>query len=327
VHGSILVPLDGSPLADRALRYARALAAPGADIVLLRVVPRSEPISGLVGVPTVPAADVTEAEVQRARSDLEQTTTTVRAWGLRVNPAVAVGHPAEEILRVAEERAVGMIAMTTHGRGAVGRLVFGSVADRVARAASVPVLIVRPGDDAAEPNGPDIRRLVVPLDGSDLAAEALPVAIALAARLGVPVHLVRAVNRSSTMPFAPGLADGTSPAAAEIYEDLYQQARTDAERALDGAASQLRDAAIPTTREVLTGSAYAAIADAARPGDVIVMTSHGRSGAQRWLLGSIAEKLVRAASVPVVLVPASTRLGEEQPVAWTAIGSGAPALA
>ena len=89
--------------------------------------------------------------------------------------------------------------MTTHGRGALGRWAFGSVADQVTRRSPVPVLVVRPAETVEEA-APAIQRLVVPLDGSTLAEEAVPVAQSLAQRLNVPVHLLTAIDVASLLP-------------------------------------------------------------------------------------------------------------------------------
>jgi len=324
MHGHILVPLDGSALADRVFPYARALAEPGRELVLLRVVPEGESIYTLFGQPLMSDEEVRQMEERQALDDLERTASVVREWGLSAYPEVAVGDPAEQILRVAEARDIGLIAMTTHGRGAVGRLVYGSVADRVARGSSVPVLLVHPREEAAASLGPAVQRLVVPLDGSELAAEAVPFAATLAKQLAVPVHLVRAVEPGFALTGATGLSDTSPAVTAELYEQIYQQTKVDAESTLEQAASRLRDVAVTTTWDVSAGSAFVVIVDAVRPGDVIVMTSHGRSGVRRWLLGSVAEKLVREGPVSVILIPAPARQGVATPVAEAAMERETP---
>lgn len=299
---ALLVPLDGSPLADHAIPYAAALAAAGARIVLFRVLPRFGEAEGVLGRLTV-TETVSQAVDRAAREDLER---GAAALGDRfaVELATATGEPADTILAAVEAQGIGAVVIASHGRGAVGRWMFGSVADRVARATPVPVAIVRPEDPDAPPAPVALRRLLVPLDGSDLAMEALPVAEQIAATHGWPVHLLTAIEVSALTPIAvpgPGLA-----MSGGLYEEVYDELRLGAQETLDAAAARLGSGA-RTTTEVRVGPPYAAIADALQPGDLIVLTSHGRSGLRRWLLGSVAEQLVRFAPAPVMLVPASGR--------------------
>jgi nucleotide-binding universal stress UspA family protein len=289
----ILVPLDGSDLAEQALPYAQKLAEPGCQLILLEVGQDEDDLG------------VLERHADSCAS-LES----------------AVGDPAEQILRVAKDLNVGLIVMTTHGRGALGRWAFGSVADAVTRTSPVPVFVVRPqaGDSTI---APDIRRVVVPLDGSPLAEEGLLTATSLAQRLHVPVHLVTAIDVTKLLPveMMPTVAFD-----AALYVETVAQLEADATAWLTQAAGQLQQEGVATTWAILHGSPFRAITDTVKPGDVIVMTSHGRSGAKRWLLGSVAEKLIREGPVPVVLVPPAGRHGAE-PVAGHVAGLTTPVLA
>jgi nucleotide-binding universal stress UspA family protein len=224
------------------------------------------------------------------------------------------GDPAETVVRCAQSLGADLIVMTTHGRDAVGRAVFGSVADRVARAAAVPVLLVRP-TGASGTNGaaapPAFERIVVPLDGSDRADAALPVAADLARTLRLPIRLVRVIDPAMTVAQLSGVGFPGAPISAELCRQVLDDVRDEARRSLTAAAARLAGAGVQTTWAVIDGSPYFAIADATEPGDLIVLTSHGRSGVLRWALGSVAEKLVRTAPAPVVLVPAPGRAGPE----------------
>ncbi|MER3438643.1 MAG: hypothetical protein C4346_14225 [Chloroflexota bacterium] len=169
---AILVPLDGSAEAERALPFAEELVAPDGGIVLLRVARGRDAFAE-----PWPGRPATEDDLriiaeEVARRSLLKLAEHIRRRVPEVRITVVFGDPAEEIIRIDEEEQVEMIAMTTHGRGATGRVVFGSVADRVARHATRPTLLVRAGVPPVLPN-----RLVVPLDGSALAEQALPVAI------------------------------------------------------------------------------------------------------------------------------------------------------
>jgi nucleotide-binding universal stress UspA family protein len=299
----ILVPLDGSPLAEQAIPYASALAGSNGTLLFLEVTPNTEPVYGFLGNLEATRDEVNATFVEAAQKDLAATQKRWHEMTPAVETIVTMGDPAEEILRVAAERRCGMVVMASHGRGALGRWTYGSVADRVARTSPVPVMIVRPQDANPEIALPVIRRLLVPLDGSALAKDAVPVAGKIAARLQIPVVLLRVINPANALAPYPSMAP-TYP--VEVFQHLEEEMRTDAQDSLDVAAKSLQAKDIAVSTGVTTGSAAHSIEDATEQGDIIIMTSHGRSGIRRWLLGSVAEQLVRHASVPVVIVrPAS----------------------
>jgi nucleotide-binding universal stress UspA family protein len=277
----ILVPLDDSAEARVALPYAVALATPGTEIILLTVVR--------------PGADA-----DAARTGLETAAQRLRVAGPSVRTEVAVGNPAERIVHTAVNLNAEMIVMASHGRGALGRLIHGSVADRVAREATIPTMVVRARQ--VEPGPVGITRLVVPLDGSLLAEAALPVAAAISQRLGTPLLLVRVVDPAVLMPPAVGI-DETIP--FEIYDDAEKEMEQVARTYLDAMAQKLRDQNLRVATSVLMGPPAIAIEEVTHLGDVLVLSSHERTRVMRWLLGSVAEKLTREDESPVILAPPS----------------------
>jgi nucleotide-binding universal stress UspA family protein len=296
---SLLVPLDGTPYAEQAIPWALVLSMPTATIVLLRVLPPTGAAEELLGRRS--GADAAAAAAA-ARAGLA---TTATAWPREAGfeLAVGTGDPAEVIVNEAARRGVGAVVIASHGRGAVGRWMFGSVADRVARTSTIPVVIVRRDDDA--PSAATLRRVVVPLDGSPRSLEALPAAGAIASGHGLPIHLVTALDVSGLTPVAaPGMA---MPVSGELYTQVYNDLEAGARAALAEAADTLASAGAAVTTEVRVGSPYSVIVDILRPGDIVVITSHGRTGVRRWLLGSVAEQLVRFAPAPVMLVPSPER--------------------
>jgi nucleotide-binding universal stress UspA family protein len=295
-----LVPLDGSPVAAQAVPYAQAILPPGGRVILIHVIQKSDLLlPELLGLlRAVPGED---DECAIAQALLDQATADAGDVRLDWQSEVVRGEPATEILHAVPRAGADAIVLTTHGRGALGRTVFGSVADRVARTAPVPVLLVRPHPAATRPSPPAIRRLVVPLDGSPLAEAALPVATELAQRLQVPVHLVQVINVAALLAplgylAVPGVPD-------DLYDETMATARREGEGYLAAVNCRLTVSRVTATWAVLDGSPFASIAAVTNPDDLVVMTSHGRGGALRWLLGSVAEKLVREAPCPVLLVP------------------------
>src|SRR5215208_6957781 len=308
----VLAPVDGSTRALHAVPWAEKLAGPDGTVVLLRVVPPqpdyAESLFSLVGAEDR-VQEIQDTWARTAKADMDEAEALLSGSGVTVEQMVAEGEPDEEIVAAAARRGVQMIAMASHGRGAVGRAIFGSVADRVARTAPVPVLILRTPDEDVDPSVV-VSRIVVPLDGSEIAARALPVASEVAKQLGAPVHIVRAVDAATALPMASGVFGAAPAVDPEVADQIWQEAEAEARSTVTTAVSRLRAEGVDASGAIVNGSPFFAISEATQPGDLLILTSHGRGGVRRWLLGSVAEKLVREANAPVILVPAVER-GEE----------------
>src|SRR5688572_25334715 len=174
---TILVPLDGSTLAERAMPLGERLAkATSARLVLARVLPSD--------------AALVELAQREVSTYLEHAAATLRERGASVETAIGSGNPAAEIVRIAHENAADLLVMSTHGRSGPGRWIYGSVADEVLRRAGAPVMLVTPdahNDLTPERPAP----ILVPLDGSGLGEAALPPAREWAAKLGAELILLR----------------------------------------------------------------------------------------------------------------------------------------
>jgi nucleotide-binding universal stress UspA family protein len=282
MYERILVPLDGSETAEAALAYVALL--PSERVRLLAVECDRADLSAVC------------TAARDCKAYLEVIAAPLREQGRDVDTLVTFGNPAEQILALAA--AADLVVMGSHGHGGVKRFVLGSVADEVARHAPVPVMVVRGG--LGSPMVARVTRIIVPLDGSELAEQAVPVAAAMAADIGVPVHLLRVLDIDA---LRATVQAGSHAAAA--YMRTQEEIQRYAEEYLAEQAQHLRNRDLPATAEVLTGSPAVTLLDAIRPDDLVVMTTHGRGGVRRWLLGSIADKLVRAAAAPVLLVRAN----------------------
>lgn len=302
----ILVPLDGSEFAEQAIPDAVALAGNSAEIVLFQVVTHAEPERNLLGHVKHERGEVAEREKELCLQELQE---IGRRWAaiLPGTPRyeVGFGDPAAAIVATAQRLGCDFIVAASHGRGAVRRLAFGSVADALARTATVPVMIVRVKDAAREIAVPEFGRVIVPYDGSELAAGAFPVAIGLAKRLNAGVLLVDAI----TSTVVPPIGTPSEPYfySAEVYDEVISEVEEEATSSLESAAARIRQSGVPTSHAMLMGTPVEAITEVAQSDDLIVMTSHGRSGIDRWLHGSVSEQLVREGPVPVVVVPAAGR--------------------
>lgn len=307
----VLVPLDGSALAKQAIPYARYLAGATGRITLLRVVEESADLrlaAGLAAVPPNMIHDWIMSEARKLLNDVADELRQTPLVDVDVDTVVLYGDVSEIILQTAEKRRVDLIVMTSHARGTIGRAAFGSVADRVSRTSTIPVVITRPEDEPSGDGDGIIRRIIVPLDGSELAHEAIPVAKDIALRLGCPVRIIHVIDTVTFYLAATGMLV-TQP----MLDEWHEAARS----MLEPTVTELRSAGIETSLDIYDGSPTQLLLTIAASGDLIVMTSHGRSGLTRWVLGSVAEKLVRSAPAPVCVVPARppalTTSGQESP--------------
>lgn len=280
----ILVPLDGSGLATVTIPHLRALATVETEILLLRVVPGPLPVIEIAGGETVPYDEIRKRNLNTCSDYLQTIARELSDVSPHITKLARISTPADEIVRVAEERDIDLVLMATHGRGAVGRLVIGSVANRVAQASTVPVMLIQAQHGRLPQSADhvaDYQRIIVPLDGSDRARTALPVAAELARNQNVPIHLVRVIPSEDTM-------------TASLEE-------------LNAETAELRTAGIDAGAELLVGATVPSILESIGDGDIVVMTSHGEGGLRHWLMGGVAEKIVTMAESPVVLVPVEER--------------------
>jgi nucleotide-binding universal stress UspA family protein len=280
----ILVPLDGSPFANAALPTAITLARrTGGEVRLLHVVE----VPPALAYPEYRAEDHAWADGYLA--DLART----QGADARVGTSVREGRILDEIQKEAAAWSAKLIVMTTHGRGGVSRLWMGSVADRCVRSSSVPVLLVRPHEKPDAP-APDFApaRVVVPLDGSPLAESALPWGAALAKAFGARVVLLRGISNFG----------GFDAAYLALDRQRFEGDRTEAGAYLEERAAAVRSAGVEVETRVLTEPSLAEAIAARGADEIIVMTTHGRGGLDRAVFGSMADKVVRSASCPVLIV-------------------------
>lgn len=288
VFKRILVPLDGSPLSERALAPALKIAAlEGSRVTLLRV-----PVVDVNLVPTVEfygnySLRGLDLALERARLEARDYLAATRRASQRPNVDVGValmdGDPAEAIVTAALQKQSDLIVMSTHGYSGVMRWIMGSVTERVLSHAPCPVLVVR--------SETPLTQVLVPLDGSPLAEKALAPALEIAAAVGASVTLLRAVK---------GLPAQHMDELNKVERGLGLRARDEilleAEAYLRGLADQHQPhyPTLPIDVVVRLEPAASAILDYAEAThtDLVAMATHGRTGAQKWLYGSVTEKVL-----------------------------------
>jgi nucleotide-binding universal stress UspA family protein len=291
---TVLIPLDGSPLAEHSLRFLPGLMQLG-DVALhlLSVVDETEEIHDLT------SAEVVERERNVLTTYLDQTAAGVKELhGLNAAVEAQVGVPGDVIQKRVDALRPDLLVISTHGRSGLSRWRHGSVAARLMHGATCPLLIV--GPKAAEPG--DWRRgetvasfdsILVPLDGSERAEQALTTAAAMAQQFGSRLHLVRAVR-----PRAAG-----DPMAAGGNADLINQMEQGAANYLEKVRARLHAGGDVVTA-VRLGTAATELEEyiSSEKIDLVVMTSHGRSGLVRAALGSVTDRLAGNGTAPVLVV-------------------------
>lgn len=312
MYSQILVPLDGSELSERVLPCVRLLAKGlGCPVELLRSM---EPLKDQLADSAhgVYPHRVAESAKSHLEDYLNQHSRTLRAEEIVVSSTVHEGNPASVIIREAEKHENGLIAMATHGRSGIPRWLMGSVANKVLLGTSAPLLLVRGGQQ--QDQGPDLslETVIVPLDRSPIAERAIPHAAALARALHLKVALVWVFPLLEGHYTDIGYG-GTTYGVAEFGE-ISREVEAEALQYFAGVQEGLHKQGISDVEvHLLWGHAAGSIVDLARdtPNSLVVLTTHGYSGPGRWVMGSVADQIVRQAGEPVLMVRTSGEPGKE----------------
>ncbi len=305
----IIVPLDGSNESEQALPYVNSLATRlSIPVRLLHSVEPDSPAITQSLYSTrrwIEPASVREA---KAIEYLNSTAAGLRGTGLDVDTTIPHRDPVGGIVEEAGKEPSALVAMASHGRSGLARWWMGSVADKVLHLADNPLLIIRVQEQASALPSAAPQGLIVPLDGSELAELALPHAVYLASALGLPVKLLQVTPAEaeyySYMASGPGLVPTSLPSSPSILE-MVEFAARESRGYLADVKDRLASQGIASVETVVTQGAPAdSIVDSAssEEGTVVVMTTHGRSGVGRMLLGSVAERVVRQSGCPVLLI-------------------------
>jgi nucleotide-binding universal stress UspA family protein len=307
----ILVPLDGSAFAERAVETARSIAARlNAGVEFVTVHEPEIPPSRMGGAPV---RDTRLDDDLRAslRNYITRIETAERARSaLPVTSAFREGAVADEVVAQVSAGGATLVVMTTHGRGGLERLWLGSVADRVIRSATVPVLLVRSEDAGVAP----LDRVVVAVAGSDEDERIVATVIEFVDMARARITLAHAVLPAPTI-LALDTAVGPPPneMAGVPVPDVSERLHA-AQRYLEWMAGPLRaGGAVVDTRVVHAGSASRVILDIAKDvgADLIAVGTAARAPVARMFMGSVADKIVRSASCSVLVCPAKPRPEQE----------------
>ena len=299
-YPSIIVPLDGSATAENAIPFAIAIAQrAGSHIALVHV--HDEGVL-VANAPMMDSGweDKRAAEMGGAVRAMAER--LARETGLGVTAVTLRGPAAPSLVQHAIDCAADLIVMTTHGRSGFSRAWFGSVTERVIHAATTPVLVVHAGDHArADMTAPLFRHVLLPIDREQSGAEAMQRALSLGTDGRTTYTLLTVVSALPVLPSA-------YPTVGEIVEDPgFERRGADAAALLKRVAVPARTAGAATDVRVVTHErAASAILEVAESKvDLIVLPTHPRGSLSRALLGSVVDKVMRGATVPLLLFRAS----------------------
>lgn len=313
----ILVPLDGSPRAESALPIAARIArASGASIILVQVA--NIPLTYQASPTATYTPELIEGEINCADDYLKALARSEMLAGIKIETSALFGATAQTILSVATSYNIDLIVMTSRGQTGMKRWLLGSVAQKLARYSPIPVLVLHEAGlmlPGSRPDGRPVRALVT-LDGSALAKSALQPAAQMVAALAAPghgaLHLLRVVK--------PPQLDEKVSYSPEQTAILRAEALHKARTYMASIVTHLREGALGKLSLAITWSVAldddvaGAIIHLAEAGedaegagvpercDLVAMATHGRTGFQRWVLGSVTERVLGATRLPILVV-------------------------
>jgi len=309
MYQHLILPLDGSRLAETALPTAVALARKlRARMTLVHVIERNAP-SQVHGEPHLVLPGEAQSYLEEIRRRFFESPDDAGAWRIPVEIHVhteGVENVARAIVEHALEFGSDLVVMCTHGRGGLKQWLFGSIALRVA-GERLPVLLVQPQADGGAPRLTTGGPFLVPLDGSEVREAALPVAAALARACGAALRLLMVVPTTGTLSGAAGASQILLPATTKEMLSFVEE---DADFYLEKLADRLHaETGVEVGRAVRRGESAHAIAqemEHARA-DWLIMGTSARTGMEAFWGGSVAPKVSGAIARPLLLIPQAAR--------------------
>ena len=294
----ILVPVDMSTFAEQALPHALALATATRARLHVVLVHEMRPLGERLATF---GSELVEAQLREVEEDYLERLAQRLAGTLGHEPRVKLlnGTAAAALARFVSREGIDLIVMSTHGRSGFNRAWLGSVADALVRRSRVPILLVKPADGASEHTAVSIDRVLVAVDGSEGAEVAAAHAATLCAATRAECMVVRVV-----VPPGRVIASRISDTAAMVHEKIEGETH-ESERYLTELPDRVKLPASTRIEVVTAADTAAAILRAAEAdrSDIIVVGTRGHGGAARLILGSVADKVIRGAHLPVLICP------------------------
>jgi nucleotide-binding universal stress UspA family protein len=295
MYTQMLIPLDGSNTAEKVLPYARYLAGKlMIPVQLLAVVDIAEMATQLSGDKARFLDTMIEYGIRSSENYLKEVAKTFP--GAEVKWTVEKGRAKEVIIEKGKTDTGMLITMATHGRSGLNRFLLGSIAEKVLRGSANPLLLVRATHDAKSEGEAALESIIAPLDGSELAESVLPMVAGLAKKLDLEVVLFRAYR----VPHAPYAND-------KNYSELIASLRDEVAEYLEKKTAEVKKLGVNkvkyASKEGIASDEIIALGRQT-PDNLIAMCSHGRTGMERWVVGSVTETVVRHSNGPVLVVRA-----------------------
>jgi len=307
----ILLATDFSECGKHAQQYAFALAKrSGAKLHIAHAVDTTHPsYAGVYGFGAPVDLHIQELKAH-AQGRLDEVVDEARAANTDAHSHLLEGRPPEEITELARCLQCNLIVAATHGRSGIDHFLFGSTCERSVRYATTPVLTVKsPEKEFVHPDRDiEIRRILCPCDLSEMSEEALPLAAGICSIFDAELILMHVIDNRIEYPML--LPKAQPPTAAEISDRVA--------RRLEDLTQSLQD--IRSRMEIVSGVPHAEITESVGRNniDLVVMTTHGRHGIQRALMGSTAEKIVRTAPVPILTARPVQQVKSTENADWAA---------
>ena len=298
MYSRMLIPLDGSKVAEQVLPYARCLAKTLSLPVELFQAVDAEALESLANPAQGRYVDTLLNE--KRTSSAEYFEGVGRSFeAVRLSSAVEIGKPEDLILDKAGADPQTLVVMATHGRSGIQRWMLGSVADKVLHGVANDLFLVRVSEQGKTDGTAPLTKVIVPLDGSPLAEKVLPQVIELGTKMPLEVILMRAYA------LPPAIS---SNEYAGFSQELFNQLEGEAKDYLVEKSKELSEQGLHNISYVIDlGYGAEEITRLARktPDNFIAMCTHGRSGVKRWALGSVTDRVVRHSGDPVLIIRAA----------------------
>jgi nucleotide-binding universal stress UspA family protein len=286
-YQKILVPLDGSDLAEKALPYTKAIAKlKNSEVILF-------------------AVSITPEGYRRDRllkSYLDVNAKELDSQGIQVTTTVAYGEVAEEIIEFADKNKVDLIIISTHGYSGIKRWMLGSITQKVLYGTCAPVLLIK--SKSPQIAKIDFKKIMIPLDGSPFSETTFPYIEELAKGTETEILLLQ-VSESPVVP-SYGLRP-INPTWEKYRDDLWSELQKQAGEYLEKIKTNLENKGLQVKTQVAKeeiGEVAQSIMQIAQKEeiDLIVMAAHGRTGVSRWVYGSVANRIVQESAEPILLI-------------------------
>ncbi len=284
MYERILVPLDGSEIAEGALPYAEGVARRlHSEVILLTACLPGESLE------------------RPLRAYLEKRAEELKSLGIKATQLVVWGNTASEILDFSEKNGIGLIIISTHGRTGPSFWPLGSIANKVLQRSRIPVLLIRSRELEAVIRENELRKILVPLDGSQFAEGIIPYVEGLADGMNDEVMLLRVIE---PMDYTIQSTSGPWFDWEKYEKEFMAKAEREAKSYLSKKENALRNKGVKVSSASLVGKPTQTILQYAEDNSVslIALATHGFSGITEWAYGSVASRIIEGSSKPTLLV-------------------------